>query len=246
MNPLYLILGISAIGPIIGSAIGVWRKPSHGFIHTMLAFAGGVMLAISLLELIPESIRLASLSWSIVGILIGTLLMFTIDTIIPHIHPKLCDQRHDKKKLQRVSSYLILGILFHNFPEGIAIATGTVSDFNLTLSIAAAIAVHNIPEGICTSAPYYFATKNRWKAFLISSATSIPIILGFLLAYYLFQNIPLQIVGLVSAITAGLMIYISGDELIPVACNKNGDHWQRSSIFALILGVIFVTILSAI
>jgi ZIP family zinc transporter len=241
MDPVVLIVIISALGPIIGSAIGVLRKPSFGYICNMLCFAAGVMLAISFLNLIPESIHLSSVSVCMLGLVCGSMVMYGLDRIIPHIHPQLCAQEQGCN-LQRTSIYLLMGIFLHNFPEGMAIAIGSVTNTKISLAIALAIAVHNVPEGICTSAPYYHTTGARLKSFLLSSATAGPIIIGYVLARYLFTNIPLQVVGFIIGSTAGLMIYITADELIPQSCA--GTNHQ--TIFSLIVGIIFVILLGAI
>ncbi|MBU1136372.1 MAG: ZIP family metal transporter [Nanoarchaeota archaeon] len=239
---LLIIIIISVLGPIIGSLIGVIKKPSERFMYNMLAFAGGVMLAISFLELIPESINLSSILISIMGIVFGALLMFSVDKIIPHIHPELCSQEQGCN-LKRTSIYLIIGIFLHNFPEGMAIAIGAVSNTKVSIVIALAIAIHNIPEGICTSAPYFHYTKKRLKSFLVSSSTAIPILIGFLIANWLYHYISLSLVGFIIGATAGLMIYITSDEIIPASCCKMTNH---TTIFSLILGIIFVILLKLI
>ena len=245
MDSVYLILIIAVSGPIIGSLIGVIKKPSDFFVYNMLAFAAGVMLTISFLNLIPESIELSSIWLCSIGIIAGSILMYTLDRLIPHVHPSFCIPERSRN-LQRTAVYLLLGIFMHNFPEGMAIATGTVTNFNVTLSIAIAIAIHNIPEGICTSAPYYYLTKNKLKSFLISSSTSIPLIIGFIIAFILFKNISNEIIGIIIAATAGLMIYISADELIPMAHSQGRKILSHMPIFSLIIGVLFVIILGTI
>ncbi|MFH1292007.1 MAG: ZIP family metal transporter [bacterium] len=245
MEKMIPILLISIAGPIIGSFIGVIKKPSKSFMHNMLSFAAGVMLSISFLELIPESINLSSIWLACLGIIIGAIIMYALDKAIPHIHPELCTQEGNRK-LKRTATYLIIGIFMHNIPEGMAIALGSVISYKLSFTIALAIAVHNIPEGICTSAPYYYVTGQRLKSFLLSSSTAIPTLIGFALAYYLFQNISTQVTGVIIAATAGLMIYISADELIPTSCCKNLKTFGHSTIFSLIIGVLFVIALSAI
>jgi ZIP family zinc transporter len=245
VDSVYLILIIAASGPIIGSLIGVIKKPSDFFVYNMLAFAAGVMLVISFLNLIPESISLSTIWLCSIGIIIGSILMYALDRLIPHVHPSSLMPERDRN-LKRTATYLLLGIFMHNFPEGMAIATGTVTNFNITLSISIAISIHNIPEGICTSAPYYYLTKKKLKSFLISSSTSIPLIIGFFIAFILFKNIPLEIVGIVIAATAGLMIYISADELILMAHSQERKLWSHVPIFSLIAGVLFVIILGTI
>jgi zinc transporter, ZIP family len=239
---LIIILAISVLGPIIGSLIGVIKEPSKKFMFNMLSFAGGVMLAISFLELIPESIHLSSSLISVTGIIFGSFLMYGLDKLIPHIHPELCEQEQGCK-LKKTATYLILGIFLHNLPEGMAIALGSVSGMKVGLVIALAIAIHNIPEGICTSAPYYHCTGKRLKSFLISSSTAIPILIGFLIANALFQYISNSMIGFIVGATAGLMIYITADELIPSSCCRCTDH---QTIFSLILGVLFVILLGLI
>ncbi|MCK4830139.1 ZIP family metal transporter, partial [bacterium] len=102
--------------------------------------------------------------------------------------------------------YLIFGIFLHNFPEGMAIAIGAVTETKVSLIIALAIAIHNIPEGICTSAPYYHSTGDRLKAFLVSSSTAVPLLIGYLLARYIFGYITPEVLGFIIGATAGLMI----------------------------------------
>jgi ZIP family zinc transporter len=241
MDPVFLIVIISVLGPIIGSLIGVLKRPTLAYMCNMLCFAAGVMLGISFLELIPESIHISSVGVCVGGIVTGSLVMYGVDRIIPHIHPELCAQEQGCN-LQRTSVYLILGIFLHNFPEGMAIAIGAVTEVKVSFIIALAIAIHNIPEGICTSAPFYHTTGNRLKSFLVSSSTAVPILIGYLLARHLFGYITPMVVGLIIGATAGLMIYITVDEIIPNSCAGN-DH---QTIFFLLSGIIFVILLGLI
>jgi ZIP family zinc transporter len=241
MDPAPAIVTISALGPIIGSGIGISKQPSFAYICNMLCFAAGVMLAISFLELIPESIQLSSVPVCIGGVIAGSLAMYGLDRIIPHIHPRLCVQEHGCN-LERTAVYLILGMFLHNFPEGMAVAVGSVTETKVSFVIALAIAIHGIPEGICTSAPYFHTSGNRLQAFLLSSSTAVPIVAGYFSARYLFQTISSHLIGFVVAATAGLMIYIVADELIPNACA--GSNHQ--TIFFLISGIVFVMMLGLI
>jgi ZIP family zinc transporter len=239
---LLIILGISVAGPILGSFLGVVRKPSEKFMYTALAFAGGVMLSISFLELIPESIELSSATGCAIGILIGVLIMFLLDKLIPHIHPEFGIPEQGSK-LKKTATYLILGIFLHNIPEGMAIALGEAPEIGVNVYvIALAIAIHNIPEGICTSAPYYHSSKKRLKSFLLSSSTAIPIVIGFLVASVLYRFISESMIGIIAGATAGLMIYITSDEIIPTSCSQS-DH---KPIFSLIFGILFVILLKSV
>jgi ZIP family zinc transporter len=117
-----------------------------------------------------------------------------------------------------------LAIAIHNFPEGLATFIGGLQDPALGMSIAAAVAIHNIPEGIAVSVPLYYATGSRKKAFGLSflSGLSEPVgaIIGFFLLLPFFNDF---IFGLLFAVVAGIMVFISLDELLPTA-EKYGEH----------------------
>ncbi|MBU2489669.1 MAG: ZIP family metal transporter [Proteobacteria bacterium] len=238
MDPLWLIVTLSVLGPIAGSALGVIRRPSYEVICNLLCFAAGVMLAISFLELIPESIRLSGIGTCVFGLVAGSAAMFGVDRLVPHIHPGLCAQEQGKN-LQRTSPYLLTGIFMHNLPEGMAISIGGAADASVSVTIAVAIAIHNIPEGVCTAAPYYLATGRRGRAFFLSSLTAAPILAGFLAGRFLLAGAGDNVLGFIVGATAGLMIYITADELIPNA--RAGE--SHLTIFSLMAGVIFVLLM---
>jgi ZIP family zinc transporter len=243
-----VILFLLIAGPVLGSLIGVSRRPSDLFISCFLSFAAGIMLAISFIQLIPASIKSGSLWLCCAGITAGTLLMYCLDKLIPHTDPVPADMEVKQAvPIRRIALFLLVGIGLHHFPEGMAIALGTVTGYTMSLSIALAIAVHDIPEAICTSAPYYYVTGKRLKSFLVSSSTAIPTIAGYFFAQYLFSNIPLQVVSFVVAATAGLMIYISADELIPASCGKDPSAHAHvhGPILFLVAGILFVIMLKA-
>ncbi|MGE5597765.1 MAG: ZIP family metal transporter [Bacteroidota bacterium] len=242
MPPILLILLISLLGPMAGSLLGILGRPSEKSMLQMLSFAAGVMLSISFLELIPESAKLAGgRTWiAIAGIVLGALVMYAVDRLLPHVHPEMCGQEQGRN-LQRTALSLIAGISLHNLPEGMAMAIGAVTSARTGLTIALAIAIHDIPEGICTSAPYFHATGRRLRSFLVSAATSVPVVVGFFLARLLYRLISLDFVVMVVGATAGLMIYICADELIPTS--RTGNH---GTIFFLIAGVVFVMLLGMV
>jgi ZIP family zinc transporter len=150
-----MIVALSAIGPVIGSGIGVFKRPTTAYIRNLLYFAAGIMLAISFLDLIPESIHLGGRLTCVTGLSLGAATMALLDRQFPHVHDcAACGE--EACQLGHTANFLILAIFLHNFPEGMAIAVGAATDVGDSLVIAMAIAIHNIPEGICTSAPHYF------------------------------------------------------------------------------------------
>ncbi|MGV8087286.1 MAG: ZIP family metal transporter [Candidatus Woesearchaeota archaeon] len=243
MNSLIILVLIALIGPILGAILGIIKYPSKWLIFNMLAFAAGVMLAISFLNLIPQSISFSSGIIAAIGVTIGAFLMYIIDKIIPHVHPEIELDHIDKDfcNIQKSSRYITVALFIHNIPEGMVIALGTITNNALGIIVAIAITIQKIPEGICTAAPIYYCTKSRFKAFMIACSTLIPLLVGFFIAYFLYQNVSPLIIGLIIGITAGFMIYISADELVPSSSRKISHH---STIISLIIGVLFVIILN--
>ena len=235
------LVGLSTIGPVIGSAIGVWKRPSAAYTHSIFYFAAGIMLAISFLNLIPDSISMGSPLTCVAGLSIGGLGLWLLDRSFPHVHacPGCAE---DKCPLGHTANFLIVAIALHNFPEGMAIAVGTASDIGDSFVIAIAIALHNIPEGICTSAPHYHVYGNRWKSFAMSSMSALPIVAGFLTARFLFSMISLSTMSVLVGATAGLMIYISANELMPTAQEGSG----RQTIFFFMAGIVTVILLEVV
>lgn len=146
----------------------------------------------------------------------------------------------DKAKLYRMGMMSALAIAIHNFPEGLATFTATLKDPSLGVPIAVAIAIHNVPEGIAVSIPIFYATGSKRKAFLYSflSGLAEPVgaIVGFLLLSRLFNEMTF---GILFGVVAGIMVYISLDELLP-ASEEYGEH--HVSIYGLISGMILMAV----
>ncbi len=200
------------------------------------------MISISMLELIPESIKVSSTLIAISGIIIGSLLMYVLGKLVNN-NRHIEEDCKCEKGLYKTAIMVIFGIFIHNLPEGLAVAIGTLANSNLTLFIAIAIAFHDIPESICTSVPYLYCTKKKLKTFLISVSVIIPTLIGFFAGYFFYKLISQTLVGLIIGITAGSMIYISADELIPSSCSKVSNH---NTIISFMSGVIFVIFLDMI
>ena len=244
MNNIIFLLVISVIGPLLGAALGIIHYPSKKFMFNMLAFAAGVMLTISFINLIPQSILFSSTIITSFGVAVGALFMYVIDKIIPHIHPEMnigVIKDKDILNINKSSRYINTALFIHNLPEGMVIALGTITNNVMGIILAIAITVQKIPEGICVAAPTYYCNKNRFKSFIIACSTLIPLSIGFFIAYFLYQNLSKTIIGLIIGMTAGFMIYISTDELIPASSKKVTN---QSTIISLIIGVLLVLVLN--
>ena len=138
--------------------------------------------------------------------------------------------------LLRLGLISALAIAIHNFPEGIATFASAIKEPTLGITIAIAIAIHNIPEGIAVSVPVYYATGSRKKALFYSFLSGFSEPLGAVIGYFLLRSFILNeaMFGWIFAGVAGIMVYISLDELLPTA-EKYGEH--HSAIYGLILGM---------
>jgi len=146
----------------------------------------------------------------------------------------------ESKNLYRMGLFSALAIAIHNFPEGLATFMSAVSDPTLGISIGVAIAIHNIPEGVAVSVPVYYASKSRKKAFWISLASGISEPLGALIGFFILRSIFSDaLFGVIFAGVAGIMVYISLDELLPTA-EEYGEH--HIAIGGLIAGMLVMAV----
>ena len=136
--------------------------------------------------------------------------------------------------------FAALAIAIHNFPEGLAAFASALTDIKLGIPIAIAIAIHNIPEGIAVSVPIYYATGNRKKAFMYSflSGLAEPVgaLIGYLILFSFFNDV---VFGILFASVAGIMVFISLDELLPSA-ERYGKH--HLSIYGLVAGMVVMAV----
>jgi len=260
---LALFAGLSTtLGCIISFFI---KEPSPRFISFIMGFSAGIMVLISFVELLQEGIISNGFMMGMIFFFVGLLIMLVIDVTITHeyefedsiemltnnqrkyedpYHHRHYRHRHEKENnvnLEKTSMLVFLGIFIHNIPEGMATFIGTVKDVELGIILAVAIALHNIPEGIAVSVSIYTSTNDRRKAFFWSFLSGISEFLGALLiGLILYPFINDFLLGAMLAIVAGIMIYISLDELLPVSHSIGKEH---VAILGLITGM-FVMFLS--
>ncbi len=237
---LTLIAG-SATG--VGGALVLFKKKlSSGFLAGALGLSAGVMIFISMAEMLPESqdmVKAIGLPHGealvLVAFFVGMGIITLIDFLIPEyenpheVSDLSLEQPDHQKALHRLGIMSALAIAVHNFPEGIATFIGALNDPEMGAGITFAIAIHNIPEGIAVAIPIYYATKSKGKALLYATLSGFSEVIGALLCLAVTAVFGLELTGggatfpLVMAAVAGIMIYISLDELLPTA-EKYGKH----------------------
>lgn len=161
--------------------------------------------------------------------------------------PGAHDHRVDSKKLLRMGLFTALAITIHNFPEGLATFLAALKDPGVGTAIAIAIALHNIPEGISVSVPIYYATGSRMKAFVYSLLSGVAEPVGAVAAYLALRlffggesgAIPSQVMGILFGGVAGIMVFISLDELLPTSRAYGKGH---DSLYGLVAGMVLMAL----
>lgn len=243
----------------IGSALAFFTKQTNTkFLSVSLGFSAGVMIYVSFVEIFRKArMELGQEFGDVTGFWITSLAFFSgmaliaiIDRLIPsHENPheikkveemSLTRESARNQRLMRMGLFTALAIGIHNFPEGLATFTAALTEPGLGIAIAVAIAIHNIPEGIAVSVPIYYATGNKSKAFWYSFASGLAEPIGALIGFLIlmpFMNA--AVFGILFAAVAGIMVFISLDELLPSA-ESFGKH--HLSIYGLIAGMVVMAL----
>jgi ZIP family zinc transporter len=243
---LTLLAGLSTG---IGSAAAYFiRKPKPRNMTLILGFSAGVMLYVSFAELLHAAFEQIGFLAANIGFFAGIGFIAAIDILIPHEykqeHATDSFRRHENTKtfdVKRAGMLTAIGIAIHNFPEGLAVfSSGITGNQSFGILVAVAIALHNIPEGISVSLPIYEATGNRRKAFFYSFAAGLAEPVGALIGLaLLFKFLTPTVIYSLLAFAAGIMVYISLDELLPAAHQYGEEH-------LVIIGVVAGMIIMAL
>ncbi|HDQ39530.1 MAG TPA: zinc transporter ZupT [Desulfonatronum sp.] len=253
----FSLTAMAGLSTGFGSILAFFPKRENKlFLALALGFSAGVMIYVSFVEMLPEALELLepvhgehAAAWIMAaGFFAGILFIGVIDRLVPeyenpHEIRSVTDMRQpnaSRSKLHRMGIFAALAIAIHNFPEGMATFFATLHDPALGVAIAVAVALHNIPEGIAVAVPIYYATGSRKKACWLSFSSGLAEPLGAVIGYLLLRPFFSDTVfGLVFAGVAGIMVFISIDELFPAAKEYNQGH---APIYALIAGMMVMAL----
>jgi ZIP family zinc transporter len=252
----FLLTMIAGCATGIGSAMAyLAHRTRRSFLSAALGFSAGVMIYVSFVELFSQAQSLLTAVYGKLGggavtaisFFGGMMLIATIDFLVPsYENPHevgLVEEMNgaiNTRQLHRLGLLTALAIGIHNFPEGMATFFAALTDRTVGLSVAIAVALHNIPEGISISIPVYYATRNRRKAFGYSFLSGISEPLGALIGYLILRPfLTSQMMGIVFAAVAGIMVFISLDQLVPNAKRFDEGH---QSVYGLISGMAVMAI----
>lgn len=261
--PAFFLTLLAGLSTGVGALIAFFSKnKTHTFLSIGLGFSAGVMMYVSFVEILAKSKTSLSLLFNdvILGESVAVFCFFAgigfsafIDRLIPEdVNPHELKSDHQlsvlkeghqhslisDSTLKRTGIFTALAIGIHNFPEGFATFIASLTDMSIGVSIAFAIAIHNIPEGMAVSLPIYYATGNRksafWYAFLSGLTEPIGAIIGFFILLPLMGSATL---GITFGVVAGIMVYISFDELLPSARLYGNAH---TTILGVVMGMLLM------
>ncbi len=263
MLPAFFLTLFAGLSTALGALIAFWGGAKNTkFLSVGLGFSAGVMIYVSFVEILVKSQDVFTLkfgeiigeSFGLIAFFVGIAISFIIDQSIPdNINPHhsldvenaidkndIQSLRKHRAPLSRVGLFTAIAIALHNFPEGFATFISALDNMTTGIAIAMAIAIHNIPEGLAVALPVYHATGSRRKAFMYAllSGLAEPIgaVIGFLILAPIMGELTL---GITFGVVAGIMVYISFDELLPAARVYGNDH---TTIFGLVIGMLIMAI----
>ncbi len=226
-----------------GACVLLFKRPSEKILAFSLGFASGVMITVSLSDMLPHvtesySEHMSDLNAAIACTslcALGMFIAFLLAKLVPNVRPV---GMFDEKKARAMKSAIIttLALVAHNLPEGILTLFTNINDPDFGTSLALAVAMHNIPEGIAIAVPIFYATNSRAKGFIYAFASGVAEPVGALLAFGLLANYlsPLFLNGIIASV-AGIMLYVSFQELLYEAFSYNE---KTLATFGVCIGII--------
>ncbi|WP_395687951.1 zinc transporter ZupT [Aestuariivirga sp.] len=239
----------AALSTVLGSlSVLVTKQPSPRLLAFGLAFAGGAMVYISLVEIFWKAeagfaggvTARTAYVYATLAFFSGVLMLAMIDRLIPNPHALMSSAATDSHHIRRVGVLAALAITAHNLPEGLATFLATLDNPAVGISLAAAIAVHNIPEGVSIAIPIYYATGSRRTAIVATCLSALAEPVGALIGYLLLAPFltPAVFAWVFGAI-AGAMVFLALDELLPTAKRYAQGH---ETVYGMVIGMAAIAV----
>ena len=250
MTYALILTTLAGLSTVLGGLIVIFlKKPTTKIVALSLGLAAGVMLTVSVFDMLPHAYHSFAEVYSlgeavrnvIVLFVLGAVVAVSLQKLLPS-EEKLLKGRYKSAQTAesaRLAVVTVAVVMLHNLPEGVITLFSSITEPDIGLTLALAIALHNIPEGIVVSIPVYVLTKSKTKAILACLISGLSEPIGALIAYYFLQNIltPLFVVGLL-AVVAGIMVTVSIMELLPAAL-KHGE--TKNCVAGVVIGVIIMS-----
>ncbi len=251
----FLITFLAGLSTVVGGFLTFFiKKDSFKILCFGLSFSAGVMLYVSFMEIMPSSIdsltskmgKTHAEGLAAILFFIGMGACALIDKLFPeHISSDEINEncRLNPKSpncIKRMGMMTAVALTVHNFPEGLSVFVSGASSLSFGLPIAIAIALHNIPEGISVALPIYTATASRKKAIFWSFISGMAEPVGAFIGFFILKAFtPNYTLGILLAFTAGIMVFLSIDELLPTAKEYEDGH---ESIIGVVAGMMIMAL----
>ena len=237
----------SGIGGLVVYFFGEVEDRMLGF---LMGFAGGVMLIVSFLKLFMESMTLVSNVEATLAFTVGALIMMAIDLTVPHMEFGRWETGIANPRMLKTGLIVAIGISIHNFPEGLVVSASYTHLPKLGVLVAIMIFLHNIPEGIATATPLTIAGMSKRRALTMAFLSGMTEPIGALVGSWFLLSMggSTYIIGMSLGLAAGVMTYITVDEIIPVAhelSTASSKHYISTGLLAgMILGLLLSVVLN--
>lgn len=245
MNDIFpLILSfIAGISTVIGSLFIFFKIKKVGeFIVFSLSFSLGIMILISLFDLIPSGYSVIIDNYGLIyGIIIFILIFLLGFQSVKIINDKIKD---NNSSLYKIGILSLISLVFHNFPEGVAVFMGAVTNKSIGIKLCIAIMLHNIPEGIAISVPLYYSGVSRKKVFNYTLLSGLSEPIGALLAYLILRNFVNEVMlSMVLIFVSGLMISLSVNDMLKEVMKYRKFKYAICGLFSSIIVFIITLII---
>lgn len=236
----FLITFLAGATTMIGVLpIYLGKNKGDKIIPAALSFSSGVMICISIFSLIPESTLLINSNFYKIPSFLITFIFIVVGVLFSIYIDKAIENKITNNNLYKLGIISIIVLMLHNIPEGITTFLSTSNNKSLGITLSLAIALHNIPEGISIAIPIYYSTANKKKAWYYTFISGFSELFGAIIAYIFLKNyINDLILGIILAITAGIMIHISIYELLP-----NSLEYKKKKITTIFFLIGFIIML---
>jgi ZIP family zinc transporter len=262
------VIVFSAVAGILGMGIGglasavLLKRSSETMTCWLLSFAAGIMISVVCFSLIPESLELSGVIVTIIGVLVGIVVLLILNRIVDkislsgdlelhHTHEELYHESsmiqmtqmiQNRTKMLRSGIIMLIAIALHNIPEGIAIGAGGSHDFQLGMILAIVITMHNIPEGMAIAAPLLAGGIGRFKVVMLTVVCGATTLMGGIIGM-LIGGISDFAVAISLSAAGGAMLYVVFGEIIPqsVVMTKNRLS-TLITLFGVIVGLLIAQI----
>lgn len=237
MSNVFTISVFGFLVGIVGTGLGgifalSLVRPNKRFLSLLIGITAGIMLSVVTFELLPEAYKIGGLLPQLIGIIIGIITIFIIESFFPENHNHMGFP--SERNLLRTGIILGLGIAIHNLPEGMAMGSGFVFTTQMGMKVAIITILHNVPEGMAMATPLRLSGYSKLKVVILTILSGIPTGIGAFIGSVL-GNMSDVFIAICLSFAGGTMLYITCGDLIPNSKNM----WRgRTSTIGLVIGFI--------